>query len=88
MGRPKIYETCTFEGCERPHRSRGLCRTHYSQKIRGETLKPIGERDTPDTCTFEGCSRPYVGKGYCMAHYQQQRRGKELKPIGAYVRKS
>jgi hypothetical protein len=89
MGRPRLFESCTFEGCERPHRSRGLCRAHYSQQARGVSLTPIGTRpEVPDTCTYEGCDRPYVGKGYCMTHYQQQRRGRALKPIATYTRSS
>lgn len=88
MGRPRLFESCTFEGCERPHRSRGFCRAHYAQNLRGVALTPIGTRaHVPETCTFEGCERPYVGKGYCMAHYQQRRRGRDLKPIGTYTRK-
>lgn len=89
MGRPRLFESCTFEGCERPHRSRGLCRAHYSQRARGVPLTPIGSRpEVPEKCTYEGCDRPYVGKGYCMTHYQQQRRGRALKPIAAYTRSS
>jgi len=89
MGRPRLFESCTFEGCERPHRSRGLCRAHYSQQARGVPLTPIGSRpEVPETCTYEGCDRPHVGKGYCMTHYQQQRRGRALKPIATYTRSS
>jgi len=90
MSRPKRYdETCTFPDCGRPHRSKGLCRSHYAQSVRGVPLTPIKDRGegVPDTCTFDGCTRPYVGRGYCMTHYQQQRRGRTLKPIGQYVRK-
>lgn len=89
MGRPRLFEKCTFEGCELPHRSRGLCRAHYAQKMKGLSLRTVGDRShIPETCTYEGCDRPYVGKGYCMTHYQQQRRGRDLKPIGAYTRRA
>jgi len=88
MGRHKTHEACTFDGCGRPHRSKGLCKTHYAQQARGQDLTPIKDREAPpETCTFPGCARPHVGRGYCMTHYQQQRRGRDLKPIGPYVRR-
>lgn len=36
---------CEFEGCERKHHSKGLCRPHYLQHRRGKPLTP--NRTTP-----------------------------------------
>ena len=38
---PTIPRTCTFYGCDRPHRAKGLCATHYYQQRRGVPLTPI-----------------------------------------------
>lgn len=35
---------CTFPGCGRAHRAKGLCQSHYVQQNRGRGLAPIGER--------------------------------------------
>ncbi len=35
---------CTFEGCGRPHKSHGLCSTHYKQEQKGFQLSPIKVR--------------------------------------------
>src|SRR6266567_7262027 len=32
MSRTKITQICSLEGCERPHRSSGLCQYHYNKK--------------------------------------------------------
>jgi hypothetical protein len=31
----KEHETCTMDGCDRPHKARGYCQTHYMQLKRG-----------------------------------------------------
>lgn len=33
--------TCSFNGCDRPHYSKGLCSGHYAQKRRGWDLCPL-----------------------------------------------
>ena len=39
---------CDFEGCEKPHRARGLCSGHYQQQRTGRELVAIaGERVRP-----------------------------------------
>lgn len=35
--------TCSFEGCNRPHSAKGLCKAHYWQKQQGKPLKPLKE---------------------------------------------
>jgi hypothetical protein len=36
-----MSKACSFEGCERKHHGKGLCRSHYNQKWRGEELQPL-----------------------------------------------
>ena len=32
---------CGFEGCDHPFRAKGLCRAHWTQRRRGEQLRPL-----------------------------------------------
>lgn len=36
-----MQSTCSFPGCERPFRAKGLCSSHYRQRSHGQTLRPI-----------------------------------------------
>lgn len=61
-------------GCDRPHKARGYCQTHYMQFKRGIT--PVGPirsrvREKPAECIEEGCSEPVKSKGLCKMHYQR-----------------
>ena len=33
--------TCTIDGCDKPHRARGLCATHYNQVHQPDRHKPV-----------------------------------------------
>lgn len=69
MPRPKSpHMVCTKEGCNEPHRSRGLCSKHYAKALRYGAL-PRRERTT--YCTKPGCDKPHVAKGLCQKHYRQ-----------------
>ena len=70
----KEHETCTMDGCDRPHKARGYCQTHYMQFKRG--IMPVGPikvrvRDKPPECTEDGCADPVKAKGLCKMHYQR-----------------
>ena len=61
-------------GCDRPHKARGYCQTHYMQFKRGIT--PVGPirtrvREKPVECVEDGCSEPVKSKGLCKMHYQR-----------------
>lgn len=73
----RLHETCTVNGCDRPHKARGLCQTHYMQFKRGapitETIKSR-VRDKPLECVEDGCSNPVKANGLCKMHYQRKLR--------------
>lgn len=65
---------CSIEGCNRPHKSRGYCATHYAQLRRGiPVTKTIKSRDMqkPECCSVDGCNEPVKAKGLCKTHYQR-----------------
>jgi hypothetical protein len=63
---------CTIEGCQRRHKSRGLCHTHYMRlRRRGDPAVTLLDRAHPETCTVDGCSRPWRSRGYCGMHLQR-----------------
>jgi hypothetical protein len=64
---------CQIDGCTRPHKARGLCQTHYAQRLRGSDFSPIRSRvrEKPPECVEEGCAEPVKSKGLCKMHYQR-----------------
>jgi hypothetical protein len=73
--------SCSFEGCGRPFRARGLCSSHLDQLARGKPLTPI--RVWKTTCEFPGCDNKHAGSGLCRSHKSQLQRGQPLQRIGA-----
>lgn len=71
------HDTCTVNGCTRPHKSRGYCQTHYMQFRRGA---PVCEeiktrvRDKLPTCSIKGCENDVKANGLCAMHYQRKLR--------------
>lgn len=69
-----IRGTCTVQGCDRPHKARGYCQTHYMQFKRGEPIVAeikVRVRVKPESCETEGCNEPVKAKGLCKTHYQR-----------------
>lgn len=69
----RLHEFCTVDGCERKHKARGYCATHYMMWKRGAEITSIKSRDRikPDCCIEEGCTEPVKSKGLCKMHYQR-----------------
>jgi hypothetical protein len=70
----KEHDTCTMAGCDRPHKARGYCQTHYMQLRRGAPVTPkIRTRVSvkPPECSEETCCEPVKAKGLCQMHYQR-----------------
>lgn len=60
---------CSIEGCNKEHRARGMCVTHYYQWRYTDDAKPIfGE------CSVEGCNNLSVMLGLCVMHNLRHRR--------------
>lgn len=75
---------CTFDGCDRRHDSKGLCKAHYKQHRAGKTLTPL--RLKKHGCIFDGCVRPHCSKGYCSSHNKQIKLGVPLRPLRTTTR--
>ena len=65
---------CKIDNCDRKHKARGYCQTHYMQYFRGDEITPTiksRQRDKPDCCSEDGCNEPVKSKGLCKMHYQR-----------------
>lgn len=69
MPRVRVEKPCSFAGCGKPHTSKGLCHSHYCQRLAGKKLgriKPRRKRGTPPIVTFDKVPCPVKGlKGPC-----------------------
>ena len=75
-------KVCSFDGCGRKIRCRGLCRAHYDQMRDGTSLAPIRSLTARGSeCSFEGCTRPQQSRLLCSSHYLQDLSGRKLSPI-------
>lgn len=68
---------CTFKGCDRSCHTKGLCRSHYQQKRRGNGLTPLKERSKRSSCIE--CEKSVYARNLCRYHYDQRRRGRSRK---------
>ncbi len=78
-------KVCTFEGCKKVLRAKGLCSSHYNMMRKGEGIRPI-PKFTPEelagrVCSIPSCGRKYRAKGYCQTHYNQHKEHGEITSI-------
>lgn len=70
--------TCSIVECERKYYSKGLCKLHYTRKVRhGDPLMVKYERREPSgngPCIVNGCEKPYHSRKMCPQHYQRWRK--------------
>lgn len=69
--------TCSFVSCENLIKSKGLCRAHYQQKLRGSDLSPLRKkyaRGAGSQCSLDSCSAEAFLNGYCKKHYMIDKR--------------
>lgn len=73
----KQHDICTVEGCDRKHKARGYCQTHYMQFKRGAPVVPeikVRVHGRALTCEVEDCDKPEQALGLCAMHYARQLR--------------
>ena len=73
-----MSKQCSFEGCDRLEHAKGLCRSHYRQRMTGKELTPVKYRTEVRRCSVEGCNDLHYAKGLCNKHYGRQRSGNPL----------
>lgn len=63
--------TCSVDGCQKPHDSRGWCCAHYGRWKRHGDPMAGGIMQSPQTgpCEVDGCIRSAVSRGVCRRHY-------------------
>lgn len=67
-----LYETCTVNGCEKPHQARGLCGTHLQRFYRNGDIDARAFGRT--SCQVEGCLKPHHSRDLCEMHYRRELR--------------
>lgn len=53
---------CSVLGCNKPSRTRGMCKNHFAVWWRQNGTTP---------CSVEGCARSSELRGYCLKHYSR-----------------
>lgn len=66
--RGRASKTCSFPGCGRKLRARGLCSAHWLQQHEGRPLRAIRVPQTG--CKVDGCAAKHHSHGYCGKHWQ------------------
>lgn len=65
---------CSIDGCDKPHKGRGLCGFHYTRWRYGREMAGP-KRGSIKVCTVGDCDRRAYGHGLCQMHYQRWRKG-------------
>lgn len=78
VGTFHLQRLCEEPGCERDHRSRGLCQKHYAAHRRA------GDFGTLPECIIPGCHRHQQARGWCKLHWTRWQRTRN--PLGVRTR--
>lgn len=68
----RIFVKCQVDGCQREHKARGYCASHYQQHRRGVPLSAqirTRDRNPLPECSEVGCESPVQSRGLCQKHY-------------------
>ena len=71
------HRTCTWEGCDKPHKSSGLCGMHAQRKKNGTDMDaPAGFKNVNQgrKCSVSWCETEAHCKGLCKLHYEHTKR--------------
>lgn len=81
--RPGEWRGCEVDGCERPHKARGLCQSHYSMaRTSGKIDTEKQHENKGKECLWGECKETAHAKGMCNAHYHRHLRGQDMdKPM-------
>ena len=66
---------CKAGGCDRPHFSRGYCRSHKARVDRHgdpQAHVPIARREHRGSCVSDGCETPATSGEHCAKHYRER----------------
>lgn len=80
----KIKKTCSFDGCLRKHRAKGLCRAHYNQQAKGKDLTPLRVYEDKGSCIGPDCNSLVYCKNLCRPHYMQVWEGRPLRALNGF----
>lgn len=75
-------KTCSFPDCQRTHKAKGLCDTHYNQYRRGAALRPVAGPITHQICVIDGCGKVRDARGWCATHYGRWRKTGDPMSVG------
>lgn len=65
--------TCSVDGCDKKHRVKGFCNTHYQHWLRWGDPLFIVKKPSQRICSINGCEKVHAAKGYCKNHYEKLR---------------
>lgn len=69
LGRPAI---CPVPGCGRPHKARGLCKTHSEHMEKYGELRAVQTRNPGQPCRLPGCTETAIARRMCSQHLARQ----------------
>jgi hypothetical protein len=72
-----MEDNCTFEGCVKQIKAKGLCEAHYFQRRRGVTLKPLREYRAPTVRDSEGKTCKGCNQHKKLEEYHVSKRAKD-----------
>lgn len=76
-GLSRIKPICSFDLCDRPATTKGLCDTHYAQQKADKTLtliRTFNRHQNRGTCPEEGCTWPFGKTNFCSHHQTMSQR--------------
>lgn len=63
-----MRSVCSVRDCDKPHKARGWCSTHYSRwRQHGSPHTLLQRQDR--TCDVADCDQPHLARGMCSKHY-------------------